>query len=45
MLKDGNILNFSPEQVFSLIQQYIKNTTSILVNGVLYKVNPDNVKV
>ena len=45
MLKDENILNFSPEQVFSLIQQYIKNTTSILVNGVLYKVDPNNVTV
>jgi hypothetical protein len=45
MLKDENILKLNPEQVFSLIQQYIKNTTSILVNGVLYKVNPTSITV
>ena len=45
MLKDENILKLNPEQVFSLVQQYIKNTTSILVNGVLYKVNPNKITV
>lgn len=43
MLKNPSIINPSPEETFNLMQQYINNATSILVNGVLYKVNPSSV--
>lgn len=43
--KNGYTMDITPEEVFSRMQQYIQNTTSILVNGVLYKVNPDTVQV
>ena len=43
--KNGYTMDITPEEVFSRMQQYIQNTTSILVNGVLYKVNPDTVQI
>lgn len=43
VLKQNDNLKLTPEQVFTLMQQYITNTTSVLVNGVLYKVDPDSV--
>ena len=47
VLKEGYSLNseLSPEEVFSLVNQYITNTTSILVNGRLHKVMPDTVVI
>jgi hypothetical protein len=47
VLKEGYSLNseLSPEEVFSLVNQYIVNTTSILVNGRLHKVMPDTVVI
>lgn len=43
--KNGYTMNITPDEVFSRMQQYIQNTTSILVNGILYKVDPDSVKI
>lgn len=45
VVKNGYTMDITPEEVFSRMQQYIQNTTSILVNGVLYKVNPNSVNI
>jgi hypothetical protein len=45
VLKEGYNKDFTIEEIFSLVQQYINNTTSILINGVLYKVDPNNIEI
>ena len=45
VLKEGFDLDLTPEKVFGMMHQYINNTTSILVNGILYKVDLNSVEI
>ena len=45
VLKGDYSTDLTPDYVFNLVQQYVTNTTSILVNGILYKVDINSVQV